>query len=153
MEIPQRGDFESIYGYGMISTCLAKAFRAIDRIPGGWAILARGSTVSFILGKINPGFRSSVSIYKEIERAVSNSMGNSRASFSWIMRDMESIAKLGWEKYATDALNTKLLEEKNNNNVPTLPATSEREGGGKRSKKYKKSKKAKKSKKSKTKKN
>jgi hypothetical protein len=104
MEIPIPGEFTELFGYGMQASNYGRAYRAIKPIPGAWAALARSSTNSFMIGKSTPGLRSSEPILRQIEEAVLNSTGHSGYSYGDTMRQMEQIAKLGWDKYATQIL-------------------------------------------------
>jgi hypothetical protein len=77
---------------------LIDAFKAVDSTPGGWAILKRPDVPG------SNGFMFSEyqdPLVKETMEAIDKKLdsGHSGASYGWTMRNMESIAKKGWEVF------------------------------------------------------
>jgi hypothetical protein len=102
---------------------LNDAFKAVDSTPGGWDILARPD-VPGSNGFMFSEFKDS--LVKETMEAIDKKIdsGHSGASYGWTMRNMESIAKNGWEvfmlnwrlshlKDAINNLNLRLDEQRN----------------------------------------
>jgi hypothetical protein len=77
---------------------LIDAFKAVDSTPGGWAILKRPD-VPGPNGFMFSEFKDP--LVKETMETINKKMdcGHSGASYGWTMRNMESIAKKGWEVY------------------------------------------------------
>ena len=95
--VPARGDFASEHCISEHSReMLTDGYRAVDSAPNGWAVLAR----SDVPGK--DGFMFSTfndPLVKETMNTINKNIfsGHSGASYGWTMRNMESIAKDGWD--------------------------------------------------------
>jgi hypothetical protein len=77
---------------------LDDAFKAVNSTPGGWDILARSDVPG------NNGFMFSEfkdPLVRGTMEAIDKKLdsGHSGASYGWTMRNMESIAKKGWEVF------------------------------------------------------
>lgn len=110
-KIYARGDFNWIHtcpnykgsGYGKESDfeMFKDAFYAVETIPDGWAYLADPDAVGeggFQFSKVS----SRPNIRSQIEEAIlktPSGSGHSGGSFGITMRNMEYIAKHGWDKY------------------------------------------------------
>jgi hypothetical protein len=77
---------------------LDDAFKAVDSTPGGWDILARSDVPGsngFMFSEFkDPLVRGTM---EAIDKKLDS--GHSGASYGWTMRNMESIAKKGWEVF------------------------------------------------------
>lgn len=95
--ISARGDFASEHCISEHSReMLTDAYRAVDSAPNGWTVLARPD----VPGK--DGFMFSTytdPLVKETMNTINKNIfsGHSGASYGWAMRNMESIAKYGWD--------------------------------------------------------
>ena len=91
-----RGDFASLGLDEHSVTMLTRAFTFVNETPGGWEVLAQPD----IPGP-NGFMFSSDNRLNELSRKIGddNEMGHSGASYGWTMRNMESIAKKGWDGY------------------------------------------------------
>jgi hypothetical protein len=117
-----RGNFSDLGLDKESAYMLSRAYTIIDAIPGAWDILARPDVpgtepcgycgfkverrpdcrVCDGKGIVERGFMFNTSpILNEIGGQVGNDpeMGHSGSSYAWTMRNMESIAKNGWENY------------------------------------------------------
>ena len=94
--IPE-GDFAALYKDPMSVEMLDKAFRAIKSVDGGLQFMKTYSPdedKGFMFSKPPP-------MLAKINEAISKSYdGHSGSSYGWTMRNMESIAKRGWDGYA-----------------------------------------------------
>ena len=77
---------------------LDDAFKAVDSTPRGWEVLARPDvpgTNGFMFSEFkDPLVKATIeAINKKLDS------GHSGASYGWTMRNMESIAKKGWEVF------------------------------------------------------
>ena len=94
---PARGDFAAeSYISDHSRDMLSDGFRAVEKAPNGWTILARPD----VPGK--DGFMFSTfkdPLVKETMNIINKNIdsGHSGASYGWTMRNMESIAKDGWD--------------------------------------------------------
>jgi hypothetical protein len=95
--VPNRGDFaaEPCLSDHSLSM-LTDGFQAIDKAPNGWTILARPDVPG------NNGFMFSSfkdPLVNETMEIINKNIdsGHSGASYGWTMRNMESIAKDGWD--------------------------------------------------------
>ena len=95
--VSARGDFASEHCISEHSReMLTDAYRAVDSAPNGWTVLARPD----VPGK--DGFMFSTytdPLVKETMNTINKNIfsGHSGASYGWAMRNMESIAKYGWD--------------------------------------------------------
>jgi hypothetical protein len=94
-----RGDFTTLKIDDMEKEMLESAFNAISSVEGGWEFLKDYSPPE------NEGFmfvRSRPSMLEAIEVALVNAYGgHSGSSYGWTMRNMEAIAKKGWDSWAS----------------------------------------------------
>ena len=168
MEIPEPGNFFSLYGYNTRSETFSQAYNKINTIPGGWNTLAKRKEENFEFQGTKPDINDvEGKNFAKIEGFVLNFVGrHSGTLFNETMREMKAISKLGWETYATNVLKEKRDNELKRTN-DTYPSNyGEQENyfphnyqvvddekkpwfswGGKKSRKYKKFKKFKKSRK------
>lgn len=103
MAIP-RGDFSFIYD-DATRIYLKDAWQAIEK-TNTWEDLKRNDVPG------EGGFMfSSHPVIKKISSAMDDSLGHSGATFGWTMRQMEYIAKDGWEKWV-EAVLSKRAEDK-----------------------------------------
>ena len=77
---------------------LRDAFQAIESIPGGWeALIPEPGAGGFMYSSPAPG-----SIRHRINQAINatpSGQGHSGSSYGWTMRQMQAIARFGWEQY------------------------------------------------------
>ena len=80
---------------------LHAGFQAVDSVEGGWEFLRTYEPPA------DQGFMFSLSTGKrlEIDNAISNRYGgHSGSSYGWTMRNLEAIAKKGWDTWAEEVL-------------------------------------------------
>ena len=91
-----RGDFGALGLDNQSVFMLSRAFAMMEATPGSWDILAQPDIPG------DGGFMfSNNALLNEISRKIGddNECGHSGASYGWTMRNMESIAKKGWNEY------------------------------------------------------
>jgi hypothetical protein len=100
LEIPTRGDFSFInceYSREMLQS----AFDAVESVPNGWEALLPEPANGFMFSS-----RAEGSVLKQIDRAISERYsGHSGSSYACTMRNMQGIARLGWNDYVRFNLN------------------------------------------------
>lgn len=91
-----RGDFASLGLDEQSVTMLSRAFAFVNETPGGWEVLAQPD-----IPGANGFMFSTDNRLNELSRKIGDDpeMGHSGASYGWTMRNMESIAKKGWDGY------------------------------------------------------
>lgn len=98
--IPARGNFSfinDVWSREMLQT----AFDAIESVPNGWEALLPEPVNGFMFSPRPEG-----SILRQIDRALHESYGgHSGSSYGCTMRNMQGIARLGWEDYVRFYLN------------------------------------------------
>ena len=98
--IPARGDFsfiDSEWSREMLQT----AFDAIESVPNGWEALLPEPVNGFMFSPRPEGY-----VLRQIDRAIHESYGgHSGSSYGCTMRNMQGIARLGWEDYVRFYLN------------------------------------------------
>jgi hypothetical protein len=94
-EIPPRGNF-SFINCEWSKEMLQSAFDAVESVQGGWeALLPEPSSGGFMFSPRPPG-----SVLRQIDSAISERYsGHSGASYGCTMRNMQGIARLGWDDY------------------------------------------------------
>ena len=107
--IPPRGDFSFIPDDNE-REMLSDAFNAVESVIGGWEtfIPEPEAGSGFMFSRVSPE-----SIRAQIDAAIMASpSGNnhSGSSYGWTMRQMQGIARLGWDAYVTLRLN-RIAEE------------------------------------------
>ena len=99
-EIPPRRDFSFIrceYSREMLES----AFDAVDSVPNGWDALLPEPDNGFMFSPRPEG-----SVLRQIDRAILERFdGHSGASYGCTMRNMQGIARLGWDDYVRFYLN------------------------------------------------
>lgn len=91
-----RGDFEALGLDSQSVFMLSRAFKFLEETPGSWDILAQPD----IPGENGFMFTQDARL-NEISRKIGDDdqCGHSGASYGWTMRNMEAIAKKGWDNY------------------------------------------------------
>ena len=121
--MPIRGDFSFVHDEHTRSM-LQDAYSAVESVSGGWdALIPCPSPGGFMFNIPERG-----SIREQINIALSetNTGGlHSGASYSYTMRQMQGIASLGWDQFATLWLNANaahgnVVNNNNNNNNITF---------------------------------
>lgn len=95
-----RGDFSFLSDSASEKLMLEDAFQAMERVEGSWAYLARPD----VPGKANGFMFSKDPMIAKIGNEVDKDgaiVGHSGSSYGWTMRQMEYIAKNGWDAYVT----------------------------------------------------
>jgi len=99
MALPPRGDF-SFLNDEMTREALSDAFVKVEAIPGGWnALLPEPGGAGFWYTTHAPG---------SIIQQISNSIGefdHTAGTHAYTMRQMQGIARLGWDQWATLHIN------------------------------------------------
>lgn len=95
------GDF-SFITREMERTMLQDAYDGISRVEGGWAYLSRPDVPSKEKGFMFSRDALIDKISGEIDK--DGNIGHSGSSYGWTMRQMECIAKLGWDTYVEKIL-------------------------------------------------
>ncbi len=115
MNMIPRGDFASLGLDEHSVTMLSRAYNFVNETPGGWEVLAQPD-----IPGANGFMFSTDNRLNELSRKIGddNEMGHSGASYGWTMRNMESIAKKGWDGYCD-------LFPKRKNPSPTRPQNGE----------------------------
>lgn len=91
-----RGDFGALGLDNDSVFMLSRAYKMMEEIPGSWDVLARPDIPG------DNGFMfSSNPLLNEISEKIGGDpeCGHSGSSYGWTMRNMESIAKKGWNDY------------------------------------------------------
>lgn len=102
INIPSQSDFSFVTDNN-VKEMLSTAFDAVASVPGGWnALLPEPEALR--------GFMFSIhvpeSVLSQIEKGISERYEfHSGFSYSWTMRQMQGIARLGWDTYVTLYLN------------------------------------------------
>jgi hypothetical protein len=95
--VPTRGNFASESFISEHSRLMLEdAYRAVEKAPNGWAVLARPD-VPGKDGFMFADFKDN--LIKETMDIINKNIdsGHSGSSYGWTMRNMESIAKDGWD--------------------------------------------------------
>lgn len=104
-----RGDFSFLNSTSEIAM-LEDAFAAMGRVEGSWEYLGRPEVPDKETGFMFTRDGLVNQIGNEIDKA--GTIGHSGSSYGWTMRQMEYIAKNGWDAYVTLRLeNQKKREE------------------------------------------
>jgi hypothetical protein len=93
-----RGDFSFLNSKSEIPM-LEDAFAAMGRVEGSWEYLARPEVPDKETGFMFTRDEMVNKIGNEIDKA--GRIGHSGSSYGWTMRQMEYIAKNGWDAYVT----------------------------------------------------
>jgi len=112
VEIPPRGDF-SFVSDEWSRSMLSSAFEAVESVEGGWDALIPEP----VGGR---GFmftpRPEGSVLSQIDEAIEERYsGHSGASHAWVMRNMQGIARLGWDDYVRVYINRNREETQQSN--------------------------------------
>ena len=128
--IPVYGNFDPLGFDENDKEMLHSGFEAVESVEGGWEFLRTYEPPK------DQGFMFSLPTGKrlEIDDAISNRYGgHSGASYGWTMRNLEAIAKRGWDTWAKevlvqrkrDAAETLMLQARNVDRfVSSLPSTA-----------------------------
>ena len=98
--IPNRGDF-SFINDEWNKEMLQSAFDAVESVPNGWAALLPEPVNGFMFSP-----RPAGSVLRQIDSAIHERYGgHSGSSYGCTMRNMQGIARLGWDDYVRFNLN------------------------------------------------
>jgi hypothetical protein len=103
---------------------LRSAFTAIESVPGGWNALLPEPEAGrgFMFQSVISG-----SVMYQINQAIdANYGGHSGSSYGWTMRQMQGIARLGWEQYVQLRLNAAAMPPP----LPMAAVAAAAPGGG-----------------------
>jgi len=107
MALPPRGDFSFIED-PLDRQFLADAFHAVESVPGGWAALMpeppAGEGFMFSVGAVG-------SARSQIDDIINHSpigRGHSGYSYAMTMRNMQGIARLGWNAWVQTYINRQM---------------------------------------------
>lgn len=103
-KIPTFGNFDELGLDSLDKEMIQSGFEAVESVEGGWEFLRTYTPPA------DQGFMFSLPTGKrlEIDDAISNRYGgHSGSSYGWTMRNLECIAKEGWETWATLCLKEK----------------------------------------------
>jgi hypothetical protein len=94
---------------------LTTAFVAVNTIPGGWVSLVPEPERGFMFTRHqNP-------VLTQVSDAVGNSYPHSGSTHGWVMRQMQGIARLGWDTWSQLYLNSQNIRPNNQaSNVPLV---------------------------------
>ena len=99
-EIPPRGNF-SFINCEFTREMLQSAFDAVESVQGGWEALLPEPVNGFMFSPRPPG-----SVLRQIDIAISERFdGHLGSSYGCTMRNMQGIARLGWDDYVRFYLN------------------------------------------------
>jgi hypothetical protein len=118
--IPAFGNFDPLGYDEHDKEMLSSGFQAVDSVEGGWEFLRTYDPPE------DKGFMFSLPTGKraEIDEAISARYGgHSGSSYGWTMRNLEAIAKMGWESWAKDVLQMRKRQARTS--TPRNPLTQD----------------------------
>lgn len=107
MSIP-RGSFQFVKSQSE-RKMLEDAFQAMERVQGSWEYLARPDVPSKDTGFMFSKDSTITLISNEVDK--NGEIGHSGSSYGWTMRQMEFIAKNGWDAYVSLSLEAQRKRE------------------------------------------